>query len=73
MVLTWRAVAVAVAGVAPVALAPGWVTLLAWLGVLGAVLVLDVALAASPRALTFTRAVPPSVRLGEPVDAVLTV
>ncbi len=73
MVLTWRAVAVAVAGVAPVALAPGWATLLAWLGVLGAVLVLDVALAASPRALTFTRAVPPSVRLGEPVDAVLTV
>jgi uncharacterized protein (DUF58 family) len=73
VVLTWRAVAVALAGVVPVAVAPGWPALLAWLGVLGAAVGLDVALATSPRALSFTRDVPPSVRLGEPVDAVLTV
>lgn len=73
MVLTWRAVAVALAGVAPVAIAPGWVTLLSWLGLLVAVVAVDIALAASPRALSFARELPPSVRLGEPVDAVLTV
>jgi uncharacterized protein (DUF58 family) len=73
VVLTWRAVAVALAGVAPVAIAPGWVTLLSWLGLLVAVVAVDIALAASPRALSFARELPPSVRLGEPVDAVLTV
>jgi uncharacterized protein (DUF58 family) len=73
VVLTWRAVAVALAGVVPVAVAPGWVSVVAWLGVLGALVALDVALAASPRALSLTRTVAPSVRLGEPVDAVLTI
>jgi uncharacterized protein (DUF58 family) len=73
MVLTWRAVAVAAGGVAPLVLAPGWVTFLAWLGVVGVLVAADVALAASPRGLQFARDLPASVRLGEPVDAVLTV
>jgi uncharacterized protein (DUF58 family) len=70
--LTWRAVALALAGIAPVLVAPGPVTVLAWLAVLVAVVAADVSAAASPNSLSFGRELPPSVRLGEPVDAVVT-
>lgn len=73
MILTWRAPALAAAGVAPLLVAPGWLTFLAWLLLVVLVIAFDVAAATSPRKLTFSRALPPSVRLGEPVDSVLTV
>lgn len=72
MFLTWRAVALALAGIAPVLVAPGPVTVLAWLAVVVAVVAADVSAAASPNSLSFGRELPPSVRLGEPVDAVVT-
>jgi uncharacterized protein (DUF58 family) len=71
--LTGRAAALALIGVLPVALFPGWAGLLGWLLVVVAAIAVDVALAGSPRTLTFARALPTSVRLGETVEAGLVV
>ncbi|BBY26360.1 DUF58 domain-containing protein [Mycolicibacterium sediminis] len=74
MILTRRAGLAALLGVLPVGLSP-WPA--ATFAVLAAVLVLavaaDVALAASPRRLRFSRAGEVTARLGAHVDAVLTV
>jgi uncharacterized protein (DUF58 family) len=71
--LTGRAAALALLGVVPVALWPGWPALLGWLALVLLVVVLDLALAGSPRAVAVSRAQHRSVRLGERTDAVLMV
>lgn len=73
MALTRRAVLVAAAGVLPVLLVPRTTTVLAWALLLVLGVVVDLLLAASPRALRPEREVPHSVRLGEPVTSTLTV
>ncbi|MGA5462859.1 DUF58 domain-containing protein [Mycobacterium sp. NPDC050041] len=74
MVLTGRAGLVALAFVLPIALSP-WpaAAFVVLFGALVAVLALDVALAASTRGLRMHRSGEASARLGQPVDAVLTV
>ncbi|WP_166849790.1 DUF58 domain-containing protein [Isoptericola sp. BMS4] len=71
MALTWRAVALAVLGVVPVAVLPVPGTVLVWAIVVVAACALDVALAASPRAVAVRRAVPGSVRRGTPARSEL--
>lgn len=74
MVLTGRAGLVALLCVLPIALAPWPATaFVALLALLGAAVTADVALAASPRALTFTRDGETAARLGEDVDVRLLV
>lgn len=73
MAVTGRAALLALAGVLPVALAPGWVTLVGWLALVVAVVAVDVVLAASPSALRFERMPTGSVRLGEPTASTLLV
>jgi uncharacterized protein (DUF58 family) len=65
MALTGRAALLALAGVVPVALAPGWATLLGWALLVLLLVVADVLLAGSPRELRLQRENPGSVRLGE--------
>ncbi len=65
MALTGRAALLMLIGAVPVALAPGWATLLGWLAVLLAAVLLDLALAGSPRSLQVHREPVPPVRLGE--------
>lgn len=74
MALTGRAALLAALGVAVVALVvPSWAGVLLVAAVIAAGVVADLLLAGSVRALTFERAGPPSVRLGEPVEMTLTV
>ena len=73
MALTWRAVVLAALGVVPVALFPVPGTVLLWALAATALCALDVALAASPRSVEVSRAVPGSVRLTEQARSVLTV
>ena len=68
MVLTARAALLTLLGVVPVALAPGWTTLLGWAGLVLLVVVVDVLVAASPRALELRRRPLGAVRQDEPVD-----
>ena len=72
MAITGRAVLLAAAGVLPVALAPGWVTVLGWAAVWLLALGADLALAGSPRAVRVQRDPLPAVRLGEQVPAAVT-
>ena len=65
MALTGRAALLALAGVVPVALAPGWATLLGWALLVLLLVAVDVALAGSPRALRLRRESSGAVRLGE--------
>lgn len=69
MALHRRFVWLALAGLVPVVLWPGAWTIVATLCVLLALAGLDVALAASPRAVVLERSIPRSVRLGEPATA----
>ena len=55
MFLTWRAVAVALAGCVALVVAPGWVTFVLWLALTVLVVALDVALAAATSTLHWTR------------------
>jgi uncharacterized protein (DUF58 family) len=71
--LTGRAAVLALLGVLPVALAPGWSSLLGWLLVLGLAIGLDLALAGSARGLTVHREPVPTVRLGESVESTLVI
>ncbi|MGF0117714.1 DUF58 domain-containing protein [Promicromonospora sp. Marseille-Q5078] len=64
MALTWRAVVLAALGVVPVVLFPVPGTVVVWALVVVAVCVVDLALAASPRAVAVQRRTPRSVRLG---------
>jgi uncharacterized protein (DUF58 family) len=73
MALTGRAALVALAGIVPLVLAPGALTLLGWLLLLVVLVVVDLALAGSPRALRLGREPVPTVRLGEEVRAALVV
>ncbi len=74
MVFTGRTGLVALICVLPIALSPWPATAFAVLLVLlAAAVALDVALAPSPRALRYARSGDSSARLGQPVDAVLTV
>ncbi len=65
MALTYRAVALTLFGLVPVALWPQGNTVRWWLVVILLVVGLDVLLACSPRSLTFVREGPGQVRLGE--------
>jgi len=67
--VTGRAALLALLGVIPVGLAPGWAALLGWTGVVLAAIGVDLLLAGSPRGLWVDREALPSVRLGEPVAA----
>jgi uncharacterized protein (DUF58 family) len=71
--LTGRAALLALAGVVPVALAPGWATLLGWALLVLLLVAADVALAGSPRALRVERESSAAVRLGESASARLVV
>lgn len=73
MALTWRAVALAAAGVVVVLLLPTTATVLAWALLVVLVCGLDVALAASPREVAVSRTVPRSVRLTDTSRSTLTV
>jgi uncharacterized protein (DUF58 family) len=74
VVFTGRTGLVALICVLPIALSPWPATAFAVLLVLlAAAVALDVALAPSPRALRYARSGDSSARLGQPVDAVLTV
>jgi len=64
MALTWRAVVLAALGVIPVVLFPVPGTVVVWALVVAGVCAVDVALAASPRAVALQRRTPRSVRLG---------
>jgi uncharacterized protein (DUF58 family) len=69
MIITGRAVLLALLGLLPVGLSPGWTTLLGWGLVVTAAVLVDLALAGSARAVTVQREPSPSVRLGAPVRA----
>jgi uncharacterized protein (DUF58 family) len=71
--LTGRAALFALLGVIPVALVPGWATLLGWAGLLVAGIAADLLLAGSPKALRIEREPLPPVRLGEPAAAAMAV
>ncbi len=73
MALTGRASLLALAGVVPVALAPGWATLLGWALLVLLLVAADVALAGSPRALRLRRESSGAVRLGESATARIVV
>lgn len=66
-------VALLVVGTVPVVLLRGWTGLAVWLGIVVLLVVVDLAVAGSPRALRFARDVPARVRLGESVPANLLV
>jgi len=69
--LTGRTPLLALVGVLPVLLWPGWAWLLGWLALVVLLVCVDLALAGSPRAVTLQRELPGSVRLGEPCEAAL--
>ena len=73
MALTRRAVLVAALGVVPAILVPRTATVLTWTALLVLGVLVDLLLAASPRALELARQVPHSVRLDEPATSTLTV
>ena len=73
MAITGRLVLLALAGLVPVLLVPSGTTILAWLLLLLAVTAVDLALAASPRAISLRREVPDSARLTQPAGATLTI
>jgi uncharacterized protein (DUF58 family) len=71
--LSGRVALLALAGVVPVALAPGWATLLGWALLMLLLVAADLTLAGSPRALRVQRDNPGAVRLGESTRAGLVV
>jgi len=73
MFLTWRAVAVALAGCIALLVAPGWVTFVLWLVLTLLVIAMDVALAPATGRLVWTRPDIRTVRQGEVTTAELLV
>jgi uncharacterized protein (DUF58 family) len=63
--LTGRTALLTLVGVVPVALAPGWATLLGWAALVVVLVLADLALAGSARALRVEREPAAAVRLGE--------
>ena len=72
MAITWRAVALAAAGIVAVVLLPATGTVLLWALLVVVVVVLDTVLAASPRQVAVSRELPSSVRLTQPARSTLT-
>jgi uncharacterized protein (DUF58 family) len=72
MIPTTRAALLTAVGVVPVLLWPRPLTLWLWVGLVVLACVVDTVLAASPKRVEVTRAVPASVRLGEPTSSTLT-
>ena len=73
MAIGVRAVLLAAAGVVAVALLPGRATIVGWALACVLLVAVDLALAASPRALRFERTTVASLRLGQDTDALITV
>lgn len=73
MAITGRAVALTAVGLVPVVLVPRAATVVAWAALVALACAADLVLAASPRQVSLERAVPASVRLGEPAVCTLTV
>ncbi|MGN7249547.1 DUF58 domain-containing protein [Arthrobacter sp. SAFR-014] len=73
MAISGRLVLLAAAGLAPALLFPGWLTVLAVLLVLGALMLLDLVLAAALQQVSVERSSPANVTLGGTADSVLTV
>lgn len=73
MAISGRLVLLAAAGLAPVLLFPGWSTVFAVLLVLGALILLDLLLAASLQQVSVQRSAPANVTLGGTADAAVTV
>jgi uncharacterized protein (DUF58 family) len=69
MALSGRAALLALIGLLPVTLWPGWSSVLAWAGLLLVAVLLDLLLAGSPRGLQVQRDPVSAVRLGEPAPA----
>ena len=69
MALTGRTGLLALLGIVPVALMPGWASVLGWAAVVLAAVGVDVLLAGSPRGLAIERAPLAAIRLGETVSA----
>lgn len=72
MNISGRFVLLVLAGIVPLIAWPTWTCALFIIAVLLAVLVVDVAVAASPRQLTLSRAAPTNVRLSNPATTTLT-
>jgi uncharacterized protein (DUF58 family) len=72
VVVSGRLVLLAAAGLAPVLLFPGWLTVLAVLVVLGALVLVDLLLAAVLQQVSVERSAPANVTLGGTADSVLT-
>ncbi|GAB6901018.1 DUF58 domain-containing protein [Kineosporia succinea] len=64
MTISGRAVVLAALGLVPAVIWPGWGSVLAWAGVFVAVVLADLLLAGSPRALKVHREPVPTIRLG---------
>ena len=73
MAITGRTALLTLAGAVPVALAPGWAMLLGWVGVVIALVGIDLALAGRLTTVTVTREPLRSVRLGEPTSSAVLV
>ncbi|WP_392544742.1 DUF58 domain-containing protein [Oryzobacter telluris] len=73
MSITWRTVALALLGLAPVALWPQGSTVRWWVLVVVLLVALDLALAVSPRVLRLSRSASTQVRLGEETTSTLWV
>jgi uncharacterized protein (DUF58 family) len=71
MAITGRTALLALLGMVPVVLLPGWGALLGWAGLVLVLVAADVALAGSPRRLVVERPPLSSVRLGEAIEAPL--
>jgi uncharacterized protein (DUF58 family) len=69
MSLTGRTALLALLGLVPVALFPGWAVFLGWAAVVAVAVLVDLSLAGSPRALTVQREPVSAVRLGQPTQA----
>ena len=65
MSLTGRSGLLALLGIVPVALVPGWASVLGWAAFVLVVLAADLLLAGSPRGLAIERAPLAAIRLGE--------
>jgi uncharacterized protein (DUF58 family) len=73
MAVSWRAVALLAAGAVPLALVPSYAVVLGWAVLVAAVCALDLALAASPRAVEVARTTPGSVRLSQGTTSTMVV
>lgn len=73
MALSWRAAALAALGLVPVLLVPQYLVVVGWALLVLLAVVVDLALAASPRDVVVQRIVPASVRLTQPARSTLVV